>query len=275
VAKTLLAVDDSATMRKVLEITFSGEDFRVITAENSQAAYGKLAESPAVIVVDTMLGGEDGYAVAKELHWRSPDAAIILLASRYSPYDLARGRDAGADDWADKPFDTQQLIDKVRKIVHAKEASGTGGGRVVQATTSSSHPYRERAAAMPPPIPSSSHSVSPPARPAARASAGAASSPQRSATSTLVFGDGQQAPPPLPTSAASQPTPVAAASAPAIASAVNGQLGAKLGELGLTPTQAEAVLALSRQVVERVVWEVVPQLAETMIKEEITRLTKE
>jgi hypothetical protein len=56
---------------------------------------------------------------------------------------------------------------------------------------------------------------------------------------------------------------------------VNGHLAGKLGELGLSPQQAEAVLALSRDVVERVVWEVVPQLAETMIKEEIQRLMKE
>jgi hypothetical protein len=49
----------------------------------------------------------------------------------------------------------------------------------------------------------------------------------------------------------------------------------KLAELGLTPAQAEAVMALSRDIVERVVWEVVPQLAELMIKEEIARLTKE
>jgi hypothetical protein len=52
-------------------------------------------------------------------------------------------------------------------------------------------------------------------------------------------------------------------------------LGKKLGELGLTPAQADAVLALSRELIERVVWEVVPQIAETLIKEEITRLTKE
>ena len=56
---------------------------------------------------------------------------------------------------------------------------------------------------------------------------------------------------------------------------VNGQLAGKLGELGLSPAQADAVMALSREVVERVVWEVVPQLAETMIKEEIQRLMKE
>jgi hypothetical protein len=59
-----------------------------------------------------------------------------------------------------------------------------------------------------------------------------------------------------------------------VSSAIDGQLGAKLGEMGLTPQQAEAVAALSREVVERVVWEVVPVLAETLIREEILRLTK-
>jgi len=50
-------------------------------------------------------------------------------------------------------------------------------------------------------------------------------------------------------------------------------MSGKLAEIGLTPQQAEAVLALSREVVERVVWEVVPELAETIIREEIKRLT--
>jgi hypothetical protein len=60
-----------------------------------------------------------------------------------------------------------------------------------------------------------------------------------------------------------------------VAAAVNGHLAGKLGDLGLSPAQVEGVLALSREVVERVVWEVVPQLAETIIKEEIARLTRE
>jgi N-methylhydantoinase B/oxoprolinase/acetone carboxylase alpha subunit len=50
-------------------------------------------------------------------------------------------------------------------------------------------------------------------------------------------------------------------------------LEAKVTALGLTAAQVEAVSALTREVVERVVWEVVPQLAETMIREEIRRLT--
>jgi hypothetical protein len=60
-----------------------------------------------------------------------------------------------------------------------------------------------------------------------------------------------------------------------VAAAANGALAGKLAGLGLTPAQVEGVLALSREVVEQVVWEVVPTLAETLIKEEIARLTRE
>jgi hypothetical protein len=64
-------------------------------------------------------------------------------------------------------------------------------------------------------------------------------------------------------------------SAPPAALSSNGPLAGKLADLGLTPDQVAGVLALSREVVEKVVWEVVPVLAETMIREEIKRLTSE
>lgn len=304
-AKTLLAVDDSVTMRKVLEITFSGEDFRVITAENAQSALGKLGENPGVFVIDTVLGGDDGYALAKEVRKRSPGAPIIMLASRYAPYDQARGRDAGADDFADKPFDTQQLIDKIRKVILAKEAGGPVAAppppaQVGGAPAGGGAPYRSPA---PPQAPPPMAHAAPPApqggnvggsggigRGTQPSLAGAA---QGVRTGTLVFGESPNAPavspgPMPPRQAAPAPQATAHASAPpvpvaspmahgggGIGAAVNGHLAGKLGELGLSPAQADAVLALSRDVVERVVWEVVPQLAETMIKEEIQRLMKE
>jgi CheY-like chemotaxis protein len=303
VAKTLLAVDDSVTMRKVLEITFSGEDFRVITAENAQSALGKLGDNPGVFVVDTVLGGEDGYALVKELRKRSPGAPIIMLASRYAPYDQARGRDAGADDWADKPFDTQQLIDKVRKVILAKDAAppqqqaapAHAGGAPPQAAGGA--PYR--APAPPPPAPQAAVQGSGGSGGLGRGTqpslGGSAAGAAGIRTGTLVFGEAgspvpsQTAPGPMPprpqpiaaVAPAPAPSPMAtthgisAGGGGAIGAAVNGQLSGKLGELGLSPQQADAVLALSRDVIERIVWEVVPQLAETMIKEEIQRLMKE
>jgi endonuclease III len=65
------------------------------------------------------------------------------------------------------------------------------------------------------------------------------------------------------------------AAAPVSAAVIgaSADLERKIGSLGLTAEQAAAVLALSREVVERVVWEVVPDLAEALIKEEIRRLT--
>ena len=56
--------------------------------------------------------------------------------------------------------------------------------------------------------------------------------------------------------------------------AVEAAMGPKLASLGLTREQAEGVLKLSREVIERVAWEVVPDLAETIIREEIRRLTQ-
>jgi CheY-like chemotaxis protein len=264
VSKTLLAVDDSATMRKVLEITFIGEDFNVVVAEGHQSALGKLADEPAVCVIDTALGSDDGYALAKEIRKRKPGVAIVMVSSRYNPYDAAKGKDAGADDFMDKPFDTQQMIDKVRKAMVARGAAPEAVAPAARPAAAATHPNVPAAAA--------------PAR------GGAAGLRQRSAT--LMFGSDpgpERAPSHGPAAAASKGSvpkmaavaPAASPAAPAVAGAVNGHLAGKLGELGLSPAQADAVLALSREVVEKVVWEVVPQLAEAIIKEEIARLTKE
>lgn len=280
--KTLLAVDDSVTMRKVLEITFSGEDYRVVTAETAQEATSKLGENPHVCVIDTSLGSDDGYALAKEVRKRNPGAAIILLASRYAPYDQAKGKDAGADDWADKPFDTQQLIDKVRKAMTAKEAGGASAAPVA-AAPAAAPPAQPP---MPQPMPARSPLQVPSAAAAAPAASGIGGSfgigrgTQPSLSASVPKTNLEPAPAPMPARAAAtaDPAPMAAApaaAAPAVSAAVNGQLAGKLGDLGLTKDQADAVLALSREVVERVVWEVVPQLAEAIIKEEIARLTRE
>jgi CheY-like chemotaxis protein len=305
VPKTLLAVDDSATMRKVLEITFAGEDFRVLTAEGSQRALAHMSEDPVAVVIDTSLDGDDPYALAKEVRSRSSAAVIVMMASRYNPYDANKGRDAGADDFIDKPFDTQAFIDKMKKALGAREA-----GRGAPVAAAPPPPAPPAPAPAPAAHPAPAFPVSP--RPPVVSPMAPRPAVQVQRTHTLSFEGGSPVPPPAapahappapppvimtgplsrtapsgmpafqppsPPAPAPAPAPVAvpprAPEAAPVAAAVNGHLASKLGELGLSPAQAEAVLALSREVVERVVWEVVPQLAETIIKEEIARLTKE
>lgn len=289
---TLLAVDDSVTMRKVLEITFAGEDFRVVTAEGADAALAKLkSERPAVVLADVTLDGTTGYQLCQRIKAESPGTVVIVLASKQQPYDAAKGSAARADDFMEKPFDTQQLIDKVKKAMAAKP-TGMASARPAPPAPTPQAPAAHPVAPAPRPT-SLGAGVPRPGAPAAPASirhtpAAAPADSHRGGTGTLVYP--QKAPPsarpdvvgaptpvtgvPLTPAAHAPPAPVAAAAA-AVAAPINGQLAGKLAGLGLNDAQIQGVLALSREVIERVVWEVVPVLAETMIKEEIARLTAE
>jgi CheY-like chemotaxis protein len=259
VATTILAVDDSVTMRKVLEITFAGPEFRCITVPGADAALDKLkSDKPAIVVTDVTLEGKNGYDLCKAIKQASPSTPVIILSSKQNPYDSAKGSAAQADDYMDKPFDSTQMLEKVKKLM----ASPSKGGDVKAAPET---PKAVQAAPAAKPTPAVS-----PAQPAAAAATPAAgASPQRA--KTMLYNPGGVN---TPTAAATPAKPEPAKSAMAAAAPTNGQMQAQLEALGLTPTQVEGVLALSRDVIERVVWEVVPVLAETLIKEEIARLTK-
>jgi CheY-like chemotaxis protein len=317
VPKTLLAVDDSATMRKVLEITFGGEDFRVVTADGATTALSRLGEEPVAAVIDTSLGSDDGYALAKEMRARDGRLALVIMASRYAPYDANRGRDAGVDDYIDKPFDTQALIEKVKKALltretreaakpapvpvpapaastfaasHVPRAPGAPAGLPGAAVPNKAAFPNQRthtlsfegglpivpppaARPAPAPVPAAGHPPAPaPAAPAAPAAAAQHVPATALPRQPVAASPAVAAPAPAPAAPAA---PAAHAPVASIAAAANGQLAGKLADLGLTSVQADAVLALSREVIERVVWEVVPQLAEALIKEELARLTRD
>lgn len=261
---TLLGVDDSKTMRKVLEITFAGESFRTLLAENANDAMSKLhAERPNVVLVDAGLEGVGGYELCRQVKAAAPEVCVLLLSSKQQPYDRNRGAQAGADDFIEKPFDTQQAIDKVlaalRKSSGVQAApqapAGPATGALLQASP------RPRAAT----LAYGSHFAAP---------AGTASPVAPLVPPVSTPGGASAAGP----STAARPVAARGAVAQTVASATfastNGsELQHKLEAMGLTPEQMSGVLALSREVVERVVWEVVPVLAETLIKEEIRRLT--
>jgi CheY-like chemotaxis protein len=284
----ILVADDSATMRRVLEMTFAGEDATVTTVEAAEAALAKAGElSPDLIFADASLPGVDGYELAKRIKAdpKLAKIAVVLMASQQAPYDDAKGRAAGVDDHISKPFDTQSVIDRVGQVL-AKARSAPAA--------------EAKPAAAPPARPAPPAPVAPVA---AAASAPAAARPPQGTRMGVgavplqpAAKPGVAAPQPMPAlrQGGAPPSPIAApaaaakpvapppaarpaAAAPVVgavaAAAVSQDLSSKLSALGLTREQVEGVLALSREVVEQVVWEVVPELAETIIKEELKRLT--
>jgi len=278
---TLLAVDDSKTMRKVIEITFSGEDFRLVLCGSAAEALGKLSERPSVALVDAGLDGTSGYELCRQLKAQQPGLGVLILSSKQQPYDRALGGQVGADDFADKPFDTQQLLDKVNAL--AKKAPGAGApapapvaqpvGRATTLAYGAQVPAGLAAAPVPAPVQSA-----PPVGVGRSTAPGLAAGPAFASRAPAVAASApaEVRAAPTPPTAPLSPAP-SRAPAPVVAPALtNGaDFAQKLGSLGLTPQQVEGVLSLSREVVERVVWEVVPTLAETLIREEIQRLTKD
>lgn len=287
---TILAVDDSVTLRKVLEITFAGTDMRCTTAASADAAIERVrAEKPQLVIADVSMDPKTGYDLCAMVKQAAPGTRVIILSSKHNPYDAARGAAVGADDHMDKPFDTQQMIDKARKVIESKgdapaaAAPGPTGRQPTQPSIPALQPPAPPARAktlmfghggganvpnfMPKGV--GAPAAAPPAV-EARAAAPAAKTHPTPPTGV---------PAAAPVRGMTQTTPSAAipagiAVAQAAAHAVDAAAAHKLDGLGLTSQQVEAVLALSRELVERVVWEVVPVLAETLIKEELARLTK-
>lgn len=266
---TLLAVDDSKTMRKVIEITFAGESFKTVVAANAADALSKAqAEQPQVALIDAALEDTNGYDLCRQIKGASPSTAVVLLSNKAQPYDKARGAAAGADDFMDKPFDTQQMIDKVSAL-----AKRGAQAPVASAPAHAPAPAPQPLAAKPEAHRQRVQTLAYGSTPVPPQVAAAPTGNVKPLSASSPFGS--RAPTTPGTPAYSPPAP---AVAPAAATAGNGahaDFADKLGGLGLTPAQIEGVLSLSREVVEKVVWEVVPTLAEAMIKEEIARLTRE
>lgn len=251
---TILAVDDSNTMRRVLEITFAGEDFGVVLANGADQALSELRKSrPAIALVDVTLGSLSGYELCQQIKAEQPGTRVVLLSSKQNPYDTGRGAAAGADDHLDKPFDTQVLIEKVKQLSAAP-------ARTLEAVPST------RTLGAPPPKPFEVAAQTP----IARIEPSKAPAPTASAPLNGNFG----APTKPPTTSQEvteldRPAAIRSGATTSMAS-----LESKLSGLGLTRDQVQGVLALSKEVVEQAVWEIVPALAETLIKEEIQRLTR-
>jgi DNA-binding response OmpR family regulator len=287
VAISLLAVDDSVTMRKVLEITFAGENYKTAVASNGQEAMNLLkSEKPTIALIDHTLPDGSGYDLAHQIKQAMPNVAVLVLSSKQNPYDRARGQASGVDDFMDKPFDTQKLIDKVTQVLaQPRAAAAPAAAAAPPAPVAAPAPAQPAPAAHAPVAAAASRAArtqtlayGTPAPPAVSAVPAPAAPAPRTQTAPGTPKPAVAAPAPAPVAApapppAARPMEQAASAASAAISAGNGQLTGKLEGLGLTPQQVDGVLSLSREVVERVVWEVVPVLAEALIKEEIRRLT--
>jgi CheY-like chemotaxis protein len=120
VAKKILLADDSLTIQKVVELTFSDSEYDLLCVPNGQRALEKVAEeAPDLILADVVMPEKNGYEVCEAIKANPGTSRIpvILLSGTFEPFDRDRAERLGCDAIVSKPFDSQQLLRQVEALL--------------------------------------------------------------------------------------------------------------------------------------------------------------
>ncbi|MDP4180408.1 MAG: response regulator transcription factor [Bacillota bacterium] len=111
----VLVVEDESSIRKFININLDRSGFSVIEAESGEEGLMKLKEyQPAVVILDVMLPGMDGFEVCRKIRDEKSDAIVIMLTAKGQDMDKIVGLELGADDYMVKPFNPLELVARIR-----------------------------------------------------------------------------------------------------------------------------------------------------------------
>jgi CheY-like chemotaxis protein len=123
VTKTVLLADDSSTIRKIVELTFTGTELRVEAFDNGKDAMTRLAEStPDLVLADVVMPGPSGYEICRAVKAANSAVPVVLLSSTFEPYDAQLAQESGADSHLVKPFESDTLLRTVRQLLDPPKA---------------------------------------------------------------------------------------------------------------------------------------------------------
>lgn len=278
--RTILLADDSVTIQKVIELTFMDDDYRVVAVSNGDEALAKLdGARPDMVIADVHMPGTNGYGVARKTKERWPGVPVLLLVGTFEPFDEAEARACGADGHMKKPFDSQELQQRVEQLIGgfaapapavvptpvlppppaAFEALGEDASRRIGFDFSlESEPA---APEVPPPVAAAAETVF---APAFSWDVPAAVEPAPSEPVAVAVE------PPMEVVAAAPPfAPQAVAEPIAAPALVN---GAHLSDDDVDRIARRVIDLLGDKPVRDVAWEVIPDLAEMVIRERLREL---
>jgi len=119
----VLVVEDEPAVQDLIAVNLEHAGHRVLRARDAEAALDAMkGELPDLLVIDWMLPGMSGVALAKTLRSddRSRRLPIILLTARGDEADKVAGLDAGADDYLTKPFSPRELVARIRAVLRRR-----------------------------------------------------------------------------------------------------------------------------------------------------------
>ena len=113
----IMIVDDDENIAELISLYLIKECYETLIVTDGEAALRAFGEfQPNLILLDLMLPGIDGYQVCREIRTRS-QVPIIMLSAKGEVFDKVLGLELGADDYMIKPFDSKELVARVKAVL--------------------------------------------------------------------------------------------------------------------------------------------------------------
>jgi two-component system, OmpR family, alkaline phosphatase synthesis response regulator PhoP len=120
----ILLAEDEENIRELVKMNLELEGYEVVTANNGKKAVQHFHEQHFdLIVLDVMMPEIDGFQVAEQIRLNNLDVPIIMLTAKDSPQDRITGLKRGADDYLTKPFQLEELLLRIQKLIQRTSKS--------------------------------------------------------------------------------------------------------------------------------------------------------
>jgi len=123
-------IDDDKNICRIVTLYLEKEGFKVEAVNNGTEGLKRFRElSPAMVLLDVMLPGMDGWQICREIREES-EVPIIMLTAKGEVFDKILGLELGADDYLAKPFDTKELVARVKAVIRRSTKQDDDSGEV-------------------------------------------------------------------------------------------------------------------------------------------------
>lgn len=274
--RTILLADDSVTIRKVVELTFSDTDIRVESVASGREALDRLRElRPDLLLVDVVMPGPSGYEVCRAVKASERPVPVLLLTGTFEPFDAEMAKACGADGHVTKPFDSRSLVERVEALL-ARPGAGAPRPAVeddLEAIFDDLASPESAEMTDAPPAQASPAAEPEPAYEGSTTESSAVSEP--SAPGYEGSGDADAL-----RLTAEPDDPDAEDAGPATVEGDAAVTERASGATTLSPADIDAIARavverLSERILREIAWDVVPDLAEVLVRERIRELERE
>lgn len=121
----ILVVDDDTSICELLRVYLEKEDYQVVIANDGMSAVSVFKEeNPSLVLLDIMLPKLDGWQVCREIR-KFSETPIIMLTAKGEVFDRVLGLELGADDYVVKPFETKEIVARIKAVLRRSASTVT------------------------------------------------------------------------------------------------------------------------------------------------------